>query len=70
MEDDQYPYDQAYLDHLAREATILRTRERRRCYDCTPWTGATRRVTGHLTVNPADPTRGYRLTCGHVTIDV
>lgn len=66
----------AYEEHMAHEASIFRTRQRRRCYDCeTPAgspapIGAMRRVVREVTVNKLfDPTVGYKLTCGHVTID-
>ncbi len=60
-----------YVAHCAREAALVRTRERRRCYDCRPLVGQVRRVVGHFTSQPRfDPTLAYRLTCGHATIDV
>lgn len=60
-----------YVDHCLREAAIVRTRERRRCYTCVPLVGQVRRVTGHFTSQPHfDPTLAYRLACGHATIDL
>lgn len=57
-----------YLDHRPQP---LRTRERRRCYDCGPvLVGHMRRVIGHFVTQPRfDPTTAYRLACGHSTID-
>lgn len=66
-----YPYDEEYERYLDKQNSILKTRERRRCYQCgETGKGLMRRVLGHTTVSEHfDPTLGYRLVCGHTTID-
>lgn len=70
-QEDGYPYDEEYERFLAKQESILKTRERRRCYQCgETGKGLVRRVLGHTTVSEHfDPTLGYRLVCGHTTID-
>lgn len=61
----------ALEEHEAHQAAIVRTRERRRCFDCRPIKGRIRRVVGHFTTQAHfDPTAAYHLSCGHATIDV
>lgn len=61
----------AYERWVQRGQDLRKTRERRRCYQCFRGTGRVRRVVSQLVVaKDFDPTTGYRLTCGHVTIDV
>ncbi len=72
--DPDYPLTQDDLDyeaHCLKQASILKTRERRRCYTCgESGIGRMRRVTGHfVTSKHFDPTEAYRLDCGHSTID-
>lgn len=68
---DIYADDDEYVSHCLREAAIVRTRERRRCFTCRPLVGRVRRVVWNFTTNLYfDPTAAYRLTCGHDTIDV
>lgn len=72
--DPDYPLTQDDLDYEAyclKQASILKTRERRRCYTCgESGIGRMRHVTGHfVTSKHFDPTEAYRLDCGHSTID-
>ena len=67
--EDPWNNDPDYVAYLEHEAAILRTRSRRRCYDCRPLVGRIRRVTREFVCNPVDPTTAYRLVCGHSTID-
>lgn len=62
--------DPKYIRYCERQEMILRTRERRRCYDCVPITGRVRRVVSKFVVaEHFDPTQAYNLTCGHAAID-
>lgn len=60
----------AYERWVQSQQDLMKTRARRRCYECRPVTGRIRRVTGtFVTGRDFDPTTAYRLVCGHDTID-
>jgi len=66
-----YPYDEEYERYLDKQNSILKTRERRRCYQCgESGIGKMRHVIGHTVVSQHfDPTEAYNLDCGHTAID-
>lgn len=66
-----YPYDEEYERYLDKQNSLLKTRERRRCYECgETGIGLMRHVVRHTVVSEHfDPTEGYVLDCGHTTID-
>lgn len=66
-----YPYDEEYERYLDKQNSILKTRERRRCYQCgETGIGRMRHVISHCVVSQHfDPTEAYNLDCGHTAID-